>query len=60
MEPGRAYCKGPTRWILPLYGRERVDRFMEWVRVGGRWRPRARATGKPLGDKRSFAGRVGW
>jgi hypothetical protein len=28
---GRPYKKTPKRWIQPLYGRESVGRFMEWL-----------------------------
>lgn len=28
---GRAYYKRPALWILPLYGRDQVERFLAWV-----------------------------
>lgn len=29
---GRPYRKAPGRWILPLYGRDSVKRFLSWVK----------------------------
>lgn len=31
LQPGRPYRKRPTLWILPVYGREQVERFLAWV-----------------------------
>lgn len=31
LSPGRPYRKSPTRWILPVYGRDPVHRFLAWV-----------------------------
>lgn len=30
LKPGKPYSKG-ERWVLPIYGREAVERFQKWI-----------------------------
>lgn len=36
LSPGRPYRKSPRLWILPLYGKVPVLRFLEWLEEGKR------------------------
>lgn len=35
LDAGRAYRKSATSWILPLYGKESVARFLGWLPPSG-------------------------
>jgi hypothetical protein len=49
LDSGRPYRHGPNRWILPVYGRARVEQLLAWAkqaelleRIGKREAPRQR------------------
>lgn len=36
LQPGRPYRKHKTTWIVPMYGRDQVTRFLGWVEAADR------------------------
>lgn len=36
LRSGRSYRKHQTTWIVPMYGRDQVTRFLGWVEGAGR------------------------